>query len=94
MNIHRTGREYVSWDVTLDDVDGVTFSVSFDNGATWHNMSYASGAVKVLVAGPMATNNPGGTIVLGYGNSPVLIRAANASEYVIRDAGFIHVPRT
>jgi hypothetical protein len=85
------GREYATWTVT-DPPTGITLEVSFDAGATWATLTAVDATThRVLVAGPSATSNPVGTVVLAEGRNTPLIRAVDNPEVVIRDGGTIDV---
>jgi hypothetical protein len=96
----RAGREYVFH----ADPSGTGFAdltdpleVSFDGGLTWRQTEWdgigTSRRVRYLIAGPEATNNPPGTIVLPGGVSAPRLRALANPEVVIRvPAGSISVP--
>ncbi len=91
MNLPAEGREYVSWPyastVTVTSAD-----VRFDNEGSWFPLTITSATVlNALVAGPLATSNPGGTIVLGYGTHSAQIRFNDTPEIVIRSAGIIAI---
>jgi len=91
MKIKPEGREYATWTVTTSDpVTGL--EVTFDAGTTWAAMDAVDATTfRVLVAGPDATTNPDGTVVLAAGRHFALIRAVDAPEVIIRDAGTIDV---
>lgn len=85
MRISYSGREHL--DVTTTDSTGGTLDITFDSGATWHPAEIVDSThARVLVAGPGATDNPVGTIVLEPGRYPVAVRLTRGVEEVIRDA--------
>lgn len=90
MKVPSAGREYAHWTVTDLPAD-VVIEVSADDGATWHVATRDGDTTTVLVAGPDATDNPAGTVVLAAGRNHLLHRAADTPEVVIRDAGAIDV---
>ncbi len=90
MELAPAGREYAHWDVTGAAVD-LALEVSFDVGATWRPLTRTGDDATALVAGPSATDNPVGTVVLTLGSNAARIRAADNPEVVIRAAGIITV---
>lgn len=90
MNLATSGREYAHFPVALAATTAL--SASFDGGVTWAVMERPSDTeARVLVAGPEATSNPVGTVVLQAGRNPALIRLTAGQESVIRPAGGIFV---
>jgi hypothetical protein len=90
VRLSTTGREYASWTITGADTD-TALSVSFDKGATWHNLTVTGSTAKILVAGPTATDNPPGTVVLTTGRNTATIRATDNPEVVVRGGGTVDV---
>lgn len=90
MELDRRSREYVYWPVTETPTGG-TLDVSFDAGVSWHPLAVADGAAAALLAGPDATTNPVGTVVLPLGRSVVLVRAVADPERIHRYAGVVDV---
>jgi hypothetical protein len=90
MLLPAAGREYATWTLT-DPPDGIGLEVSFDAGATWAGMEVVGATHRVLLAGPSATSNPVGTVVLALGRHFARIRAVDNPEVIIRDAGTIDV---
>lgn len=90
MRLPNTGREYVTWTAT-GAPDGITLDVTFDRGTTWHTLERTGNTVKALVAGPAATANPAGTIVLTLGRNTATIRATDNPEVVVRGGGVVDV---
>lgn len=93
MRIASNGREYVSWTVTGAEPE-TALAVTFDRGATWHDLDRDGNTVKALVAGPTATANPAGTIVLTTGRNTATIRATDNPEIVVRGGGAVDVYTT
>lgn len=87
MDLDRRGREWVSWDI---DGPAGEMDVMFD-GADWHPLERVGDTVRVLVAGPDATANPDGVVVLGMGRHTAIIRSTAGSEVLIRKAGPVDV---
>jgi hypothetical protein len=84
MRLSYSGREHL--DVTTTDSTGGTLDVTFDNGTTWHPMEAVDPThARVLVAGPGATDNPAGTVVLQPGRYPISVRLTRGVESIIRD---------
>lgn len=90
MRINSDGREYATWTVSGADAD-TTLSVSFDGGTVWNDLPLTGSTAKILVAGPDATANPAGTVVLTTGRNVATIRATDNPEVVIRGGGVIDV---
>lgn len=90
MNIHPAAREIVRWPIT-GAPDDVVLEVSFDAGASWHRLTREGDTATVLVAGPDATDNPDGTVVLAHGRNHALIRATDNPEVPHRHAGTVDV---
>jgi hypothetical protein len=65
MELQRWERKYVPWAITAPT--GAVLEVTFDDAVTWYPLTVADGYARVLVAGPDATGNPAGTVVLGAG---------------------------
>lgn len=89
MQIDREGRETVYWDLTEAPATG-GLEVTFDRD-TWHTLTREGDTVSLLIAGPDATANPVGTIVLGLGRHFALIRSTVNPEVLVRQAGPIDV---
>lgn len=88
MKLHTSGREYVKY--TVNAPAGAALSISFDDGAVWYPMERPSETTaRIMVAGPVATGNPEGTVVLPRGGSSAIIRLTDSPEVVVRDAGII-----
>lgn len=85
MRLHRSGREYASFPVNVPASVGL--DVSFDRGTVWVRADRPSDSTaRVLVAGPDATANPAGTVVLQLGPNDALFRLQASPESVIRSA--------
>lgn len=85
------GREYMT--ATITDAPTQVIEASFDGGVTWSTTCERVDTVRVrfLAAGPNATSNPGGTVVLPAGRTVVYLRDTDNPELVIRSAGAIDV---
>lgn len=91
MNLPPAGREYATWTITASEI-GVALEVTFDAGVTWTAMDTVDTTTfRCLVAGPTATSNPAGTVILAAGRHFAQIRATDSPEVIIRDAGTIDV---
>lgn len=91
LTLPAAGREYATWAVAGADI-AVALEVSFDAGVTWTATDRVdAGTARILVAGPTATGNPVGTVVLPVGRHLARIRATDTPEVAIRDAGAIDV---
>ncbi len=91
MKLHRSGREYFTFPVVAD-VDPVpAISLSADNGLTWHPTEAVTGGIRILIAGPDATGNPDGTLVLPSGVAELIARAVDSPEVVIRGSWGIRI---
>lgn len=91
VKLPKAGREYAKWVVNAPQ--NTALSVSFDNGTTWHELERpADTEARILVAGPQATDNPAGTVVLTTGRNLAMTRLTDTPEVIIRDAGSIDVP--
>ncbi len=91
MDLDAAGREYVKWPYVADSAIA-SADVMFDDSDVWHALVVTSTTIlTALVAGPEATSNPGGTIVLGFGTHSAQIRFNDSPEVVIRPAGVISV---
>ncbi len=91
MNLDAAGREFVKWPYAADSTI-TSADVMFDDSDTWFPLVVTSTTVlTALVAGPEATSNPGGTIVLGFGTHSAQIRFNDSPEVVIRAAGIIAI---
>ncbi len=90
MRLEAAGREYAKW-ILSGAPTGAVLEVTFDDGVTWHPTTRTADKVSVLVAGPTATANPAGTVVLAVGTHAAMVRLADTPEVVIRDGGRVHV---
>lgn len=91
MNLPPAGREYATWTVTASEV-GVDLEVTFDAGVTWAALEAVDATTfRCLVAGPDATDNPVGTVILTAGRHFAQLRAVDSPEVIIRDGGTIDV---
>lgn len=90
MNLDRRGREYMTWR-THNAPAGLSFEVNFDDSDVWHQATAVDDEVILLVAGPEAADNPGDTVVLDLGTHPVVIRAADNPEILVRKSGSVTV---
>jgi hypothetical protein len=91
MRLPSAGREYATWTVTSSE-EGIALEATFDDGTTWHPLETIDATTfRALIAGPDATTNPPGTIVLTLGRHFGQIRATDTPEIIIRDAGTIDV---
>jgi hypothetical protein len=89
VNLYRAGREYIKWPYTAD---GPLSSAEVNVGGTWYPATITETQVQILAAGPDATGNPDGTVVLALGPNPCRIRFDDEPEIVVRNAGTIVVP--
>lgn len=88
MKLHISGREYATFTVTAPT--DAALSVSFDAGVTWHPMERPTATTaRILIAGPLASDNPAGTVVVPRGGSAAVVRLTDSPEQVVRDAGTI-----
>jgi hypothetical protein len=85
MNLPRNGREYAHADIA-GLAEDVTLQASLD-GTTWAPVTRDGDTVRLLVAGPDATGNPPGTLVLPLGRSMLTVRAEDNPEVVVRSWG-------
>jgi len=83
------GREYATWSIA-GLPEPLSVSVSFD-GLQWHPTTREGDTVRLLVAGPDATDNPEGTAVLHLGRNAARLRVVDHPEILIRAAGAVHV---
>jgi hypothetical protein len=88
--LDRRGREFLYWPLS-EIPDGGVVELSLDDGTTWHPMTVADGRARVLLAGPEATSNPAGTVVLPIGRATATIRATAEPEVAYRDADVVDV---
>lgn len=88
MNLAAAGREYINWPYTSDSE--ITSADVWLNNAWWP-ATITSSDVTLLIAGPRAASNPGGTVVLPMGTHAVQVRFNDTPELVVRDAGTIVV---
>ena len=92
MDLPAAGREYAKFPLPAGVATGSDLSVSFNRGTTWHRLMIPdTHTAMVLVAGPSATDNPDGTVVLELGANRALVRLKAAPEDIIRSAGSIYV---
>lgn len=57
--------------------------VSIDSGRTWHPVETVDGKLRILLAGPDATDNPQGTLVLPHkGVHGILTRVTDNPEVI------------
>lgn len=90
MRLAYTGREYIRFEI--EDAPSEVISVSFDSGANWYTTGRVSETeVRIMVAGPGATGNPGGTVVLPVGFYGIFLRVVAGDEMVYRPAGSLIV---
>lgn len=91
MKLDPAGREYATWTISGAD-DATSLEVTFDGGTTWTALERpTTSTARALVAGPAASGNPVGTVVLPLGRSFAKVRAADSPEAVVRDAGVVDV---
>lgn len=95
MELDRRAREYANWD--LSEAPTGALEVTFD-GITWHPLTREADTVRALIAGPDAQDNPVGTVVLDgpitgskWRRHIATIRATDAPQILIRDAGVIDI---
>lgn len=85
MKIALEGRSRVTW--PLAGLDGTeTLEIEFDGDGTWHPLDNETLVGSALVAGPDATGNPAGTIVLDEGMHRARIKVTSGDEVILRDA--------
>lgn len=93
MYLPPNGREYYRLAIATDPpITATDWEASFDAGATWH-AAEADGATgaRWLLAGPNATGNPVGTVVISAPRTKPLIRAIDNPEILVRAAPAIHL---
>lgn len=92
MEIDALGREPATWhEITGVPIDA-DLSVTFDGGATWHPLNRVDLTTAWLwVAGPLATSNPVGTVVLALGDNHAKMMAVDGSAAPVEPAGCIRV---
>jgi len=93
MQIDIAGREYGTWTVA-DPTGSITgVDLSIDGGVTWTALAQVGVTTswRGLIAGPSATSNPGGTVVVPSGRTKTKIRATGLPEIIIRPTGPIDV---
>lgn len=85
-----TGREYIWFEI--EDAPSQTIRVTFNNGVNWYTTERVSEtSVRIQVAGPGATGNPGGTVVLPVGFYGLFLHVTDGSEEIYRPAGSLTV---
>jgi hypothetical protein len=90
MRLAYTGREYIRFEI--EDGPTETIRVTFNNGVNWYDAERVSTTeVRILVAGPGATGNPGGTVVLAAGFYGIFLHLPTGTEDVYRPAGSLTV---
>lgn len=90
MDLPRTGREYAH-DTITGLPDDVQLEVSTDQ-QTWTPMQRDGDTVRVLLAGPDATDDdPADTLRLTTGSHQLTVRAVDHPEIVERFWGWVHV---
>lgn len=92
MEIKTYAREVAHWPVKGVD-DAQALEASYDQ-VTWFPLNRATGEAFQMVAGPDATGNPDGTIVLAKGLNVFTIRPSTvtaSNELPARPAGTINV---
>ncbi len=89
MLLDRAGREYVSFPFAADveDLPGAEVLLLGE----WHSATVTVDRVELLVAGPLAGDNPGGTVVLPVGQHWPKVRFTDNPEVVIDYGGVILV---
>lgn len=92
MRIDPAGREYATWTITAT-TSPTSVDLSVDAGTTWTPLAQVGTTAQwhTLVAGPSATSNPAGTVVLPTGRTQTKVRVNGAPELVIRDTDPIDV---
>lgn len=88
MRLDRAARKEIRWPFTAD-VPITSADVYLDG--TWHTGTVEGSEVVLLVAGPDAEDNPGGTVVLPLGGYWPRIRFVDNPEINVEDGGFILV---
>jgi len=82
-------REPLFWTLTETEA-GATFEVTVDDGETWHDLDVTDDVASILTAGPDATDNPAGTMVVARGLQQVWIAMVVAPYWrIVRDGGRI-----
>lgn len=89
MELDRRGREYATW--PTDAPTDLPLEVTFDGVAWFATERPEDTELRVLVAGPDATSNPDGTVVLSLGENRATFRGVDSPEVVVRRAGSIFV---
>jgi hypothetical protein len=69
----------------------VYLNATWNSGTITTNPDTGSTTVRILVAGPSATSNPGGTIVLAAGTHLPLVRFTDSPELLVERGGQIVV---
>lgn len=91
MILNRAGREYAHWPYTADaDMTAAAVDIRI-NGVWYPRAAITSTDITLVVAGPDATANPVGTVVLLAGANRTLVRFPDNPEIVVRDGGTIYV---
>lgn len=102
MDLAPAARTYAKWNYTADyDPTGDAIEVIID-GTAYPATDFSAaadpcltgrwtGIIRLLVAGPDATGNPGGTVVLGLGEHAVALHFPSAPQDTLLPAGSITV---
>lgn len=93
MKLHRSERKYVYWPFKADEALAtaeVYLEGSWREG-TIVGVYPAEQSVRLLVAGPDATSNPTGTVVLSSGTHSPLVRFVDSPEILVSGGGTISV---
>ena len=92
-NIHRTGREWVTWTLGGTNIPPGDYEVSFDNGYTWGGMERDGNSIRVLIEGPEAPDGPvPGTLTLTEsGRYSALLRSKDYPEVIVRFGGTVAI---
>lgn len=90
LTLDRRARKFVRWVVDASDPD-LTYTLNLGRDTVWHPMERVGSTVRVLVAGPDATDNPPGTIVAPLGASVCTIRVPDTPEVDVAPHGVIVV---
>lgn len=101
LTLDRRARKYLTWTARLSDTD-VTVRLNLGRTETWHPVEViptgtagADGLVpvdlRVLAAGPDATGNPGGTVVVPLGVNVCTLEVPDTPEVDVAPHGVIIV---